>query len=291
MADHGPITRELFAKLPAPRSPQLFVGPKAKQRLKNDEARPEGWTWRDWRGPKLDGPMPTDHPRCCKATALNTGLQCRTPAMRDSDFCRIHQFRVSSKNGYVRLPRRYKIISKTLQQRLEELEEDSASQLELREELNLYRASADDAILMYQTAIEIREAAETKLEAAEQNERDGLLAAKQAADTLVERAASVMRSVLREVRECALDAAKIETMAKGNFTVSSVRSIVTQISRIMYEVCGEDNLEIAEEFDRRLNEKVKISDSVEGTMITPDQDVLEMDSMVPASPDDQAVTA
>lgn len=171
------------------------------------------------------------------------------------------------------MPRIYVVVHRTLMDRLERYREVEAQQISLREELSLYRAAAQDAIESFGKALEMREAY------AASSVRDEDLSRR--LDDAVASAAQSMRDVLESVQGCAVNAARVEQLCKGNFSVNSVRSIVTQISRLMYEVCGEEHVALAEELERRIMRDVRVTVIEEGTSLTPDMDVREMDATIP----------
>lgn len=205
---------------------------------------------------------------------------CNKWALVGLRYCKLHNHgNMSELKGVGRMPRIYKFISRTLVDRVSAYEEMNEEQISLKEEVNLYRASAEDAIEMYGMALDTREAIRAKLE--ETPDDEALREKLGKLNELVDRAASSMRDVLGEVRSAVLDAAKVETMIGGRFSMSTVKSIIAQCAQLMYQVCGDDHPEIAAEFERKLHERVKVAEVVSGTSLTPDMDVLDMDDTIP----------
>lgn len=172
------------------------------------------------------------------------------------------------------MPRFYsKVLTKTLAAFVEEAcDSPIADQTQVIEELALMRHGTSQVVALYDAVV-------GKLE----EERDPAKAAK-----LREAAAMIatqMKEDLKEVAKVCETAARIEAMAKDKVSVHSISHVVNQMVRLMHTVCGEENVAIAEEFERRVREEVKLpSTGPEGTNITPDMDVLEMDDLVPRAP-------
>lgn len=264
-----------------------------------NEGRPEGWTWKDWRGCKTDGRMPDDHPRRCQVRRKkgyehlkrkHRPLYCTRNAERGSLFCRRHSTNKGRRSTH-RMPMSYRVVNKTLQRRLRQFEDSEREALQLREELNLCRVSADEAIAVFGATLEMVEAANLALDESESDEKSRVAATAKLdqARALHEAAGQAMRNVLAEIRSAALDAARIEQLSGGQFSATAVRSIITQITKVMYEVCGDEHQHLAEDFVSRITRKVQVADTEKGTMLTPDQDVREMDDMVPRIEQDDSV--
>ena len=171
------------------------------------------------------------------------------------------------------LPRPYVVLSRTLQDRLDRYADVESQQISLREELGLHRAAAQDAIDTFGQALDLREAyrkSPTKSDELSRRLEDAVTST-----------ASSMRDVLRSVQACAVDAARVEIVSKGHFTLPAVRAIISQVARLMHEVCGEEHVDLAVELERRLMSDIRVAVIEEGTLLTPDMDVSDMDSMVP----------
>lgn len=238
------------------------------------------------------GHAPDGHPRRCQIRARK-GYQhlphherpftCRNYARKGYKYCRFHNHGniKNSDHKTTKMPDAYRVVSRTLMDRLKQLEGVEGDALNLRKELSLTRASAFDAIEKYGVALDMHEAAKGT----------GKAEIISAAESVVASAADAMREVLKEVRDCALDAARIEALTSGSFSITSVRNIVIQCARLMYDVCGEEHQHLAVQFEQLLATKIKVSVGETGTSLTPDQDVREMDDTVPRVEDDRAIEA
>lgn len=172
--------------------------------------------------------------------------------------------------------RRYKTLGPGLLKRLADLDADANELFSLREELMHIRATYMDALDQYSTALDMYQLALAN--------GDEKVIGK--AITVRDAAAQQLRDVNRQVREAALDAARIEQMSDKSFSPAAVREIVAQCVRAMYQVCSAipQGDEVAVEFERLIRDTIRVQDMVTGTTITPsaiDADVTEMDDTIP----------
>jgi len=158
-----------------------------------------------------------------------------------------------------------KQLSGTLQDAVErQLEMDTTEQASLWQELALIRTGASQSVAMFNAAMNCKNVDnELRLEAAAQ-----------------------MAQWLGTVKDFAEAAGKLEHLGKDKISVHHLRFIVAQMTRIMHRVCGEDFVELAEEFERLVRTEVKMPHQVTGTDLTPDEDVTKMDSTVPYAEED-----
>jgi len=156
------------------------------------------------------------------------------------------------------LPRFYsKKLSGTLQQVVEEaLEAAPAEQLELLEELAIMRTTTLDVLKLYEAALE---------------------SGKQ---EMIVSAGLVVREAMKDVQAMTSAAFDMEQKRRDKVSAHNIVYVVHQIVRISAEVFGED-LDKAERFRRLCLEKLRVDDGKQGTTITPDQDVIDMDSTIP----------
>ena len=85
---------------------------------------------------------------------------------------------------------------------------------------------------------------------------------------------------LREVRDTAVAAARIDQSVSGYVSKHTLRALVGRMVRTMYQVCGERHQDLAEEFAKKVERDIQIpTRDAEGTVLTPDQDVLAMDAL------------
>lgn len=206
--------------------------------------------------------LPQDHDEYrCKAVPKNLGRRCGKIALKNSNFCQFHGGRNSHgrTDAGVNMPMFY---SKYLDASISDLVaaqmgSDPRETLNLFEELALMRLACGDAVALW-------------------------TAAQQSTDSSKRVAASmIMADALKNVQQLCQAAASIESQGKDKFSVHTLRSIINQIVRIAYRVF-EDDMEKAQAFEQMIADHVKLpSLGHEGTSLTPDMDVGEMDSSVP----------
>lgn len=91
-----------------------------------------------------------------------------------------------------------------------------------------------------------------------------------------------MVEALNNVKEMADKASKVHFAGKDHFTALDIRLVVNQFVKLMYETCGTQNQHIAMEFEKLVEDRIRLPQlENQGTSITPDQDVIEMDETIP----------
>lgn len=229
----------------------------------------------NWKG----GPATSPEYQC--TFIKKDGTRCRKWRIKGTDRCNTkrHQRRGYEYNvGVKHLPRLYaRAMTKTLRERVDDqLAATHDQQIELYEELALMRESATESVRMYALVAErideIRERGE---------EVPAKLA--QARD----HSAALMAEHLEKVKEYALGIARVRSLTKEKLTSHALYGVVHQVARMMYEVCGEEHEDIARRLESRMRQEITLPGDAEseGTNITPDVDVLEMDELVPRGPD------
>jgi hypothetical protein len=157
------------------------------------------------------------------------------------------------------LPRFYsKHLTKTLQEAVEDaLGATPREQLNLYEELAVMRATCGDLCKLY-------DACENKPES---------------------RAAvgEALRSALQDVVKVCESAARVEGMAKDKLSIHNLSYVIAQVVRLAHDCFGDD--ERAKKFEEMIRLEVRLPDETQGTLMTPDQDVGEMDDTVPKEED------
>ena len=241
---------------------------------------------------KYDGPPPQEV-RCQYARnkpesrgATRVG-QCKLRARKGTKYCRVHSHRDSAGESRFynksKVPDVYKVIGRALGDRMKQLEAQEAAALQLRIELQLTRATADEAVEQYDAAREMRDACECALQSDPENE--ALQKAAQKAFAVCETAGAQLRVVLEQVADMAERAARLEATRSGQFSVMAVRHIMSQVAMLMWEVCGEEHVELARQFELAMGQRIRIevpgSNGVAGvpmvaTGVTPDMDVLDV---------------
>jgi len=208
---------------------------------------------------KIGGQAPQGHARQCQGTSTHTRLQCRRWALKERNYCARHGGRQTFGAKVNRLPRMYShLLGGTMEETMDAmLDESPAEQIQLFEELALTRVVCQDAVKLF-------------------------AAAQQGSDEQKILAQQIMCDALKFVKDMCEGAAKVDSNAKDKFSVQHVRHIANQITKCAHEAFGVDNPEAVKHFAELLKTKVKMpSAENEGTDITPDQDVTEMDATIP----------
>jgi hypothetical protein len=146
----------------------------------------------------------------------------------------------------------------------EQTERARAVQVEVFDELALFRAEAVRSVALYSAADSLDN----------DNPKKGVL---------VDAAGQLMRERLEQVVKVAETAARIYNAGKDKLSAGNLQGVVDQITLIAYEVL-QDQPEKAAEFANLIRTKLTVQDAVEGTSLTPDQDALDMDGTVPRRP-------
>lgn len=196
-------------------------------------------------------------------------LRCWKVTRRGSLYCA----KCSKDGAEVRswhLPTFYRThLSRTLSDALSLVAENEQQALELREELRLLRVAADESVVMYGQALDMREMSPDE-------------DTRKKAQGVVDEAAAVMKANLKDVSDHVLTAAKVEALSQDVFSPAAVRQLVDQIVRIAYSACGDEHQDIAERFSDMIRSDLKLlAGDSRGTTLTPDADVREMDQTVP----------
>lgn len=230
-----------------------------------DEAR------RLFSGPgSIAGTPPPDSSYRCSAVASHTGERCKKWAQYGSKYCRTHGgWRAKRKaesiaqQSMTQMPSFFRnVLSKTLQEKLDECTDRPVHErLDFTEHLGMMQVTALDAAKMYDAVCIAPLPEDKKLEIKLQ-------------------AGAMLRQVLKEIIDVGEQMQRIEQSAKDKVSVQNIVLIVSQITRIAYRVMG-DGAE-AQEFERLVREEVRLpEEGKNGTFITPDRDVLDMDDSIP----------
>lgn len=225
-----------------------------------------------------------NHPRRCQAK-LKAGRKCGNWALRGIDYCKFHggaAIKALRDKTSVTQPRpkdmaRLRFYSKRLGPKLEEfvaqcIEQPETEQLQLFEELALMRSLAGEAIGLFSAASELPEANPKRHE-------------------LILNAGMVMQTALEQVRVMAKTAADINALSKDKFSVHALHDVKMQLLRIVDVAFGHDT-EGLKTFADLVETQLRLPKvGVEGTTITPDSDVMQMDELIPyVEPEQQQST-
>lgn len=159
------------------------------------------------------------------------------------------------------MPRFYRTrVTKTVQELLDEhLSQPAHEQVQLLEELALSREAAGEAVAMYCIVKELPPGPK----------RDEMMIA----------AVELMKGQLDYVKSMALAANSILNAGKA-LGINDLSCVRDQMVRAAFETFGDDPR--VKDFERILREvKVPLADGAQGTTLTPDQDVMDMDETVP----------
>lgn len=211
---------------------------------------------------------PPEHLQC-KANRTNR-KRCRKWKLVGSNYCQFHGGRRAAnklKNPHdlevSHLPSFYrKQLTDTLADLVDSaLEGDPREALNLYEELALMRVASSEAVRLYSLS--------TKVEGSK-------------GDELRTSASLIMAEALKNVSSMCESAARIESVGKDKYSVHSLKAIIHQIVRIAHGVLHQYP-ELALQFEQAVRNEIRLPTEISGTNITPDLDVKEMDTTVPAA--------
>jgi hypothetical protein len=201
------------------------------------------------------GKPPYDHPRRCQATR-RCGLRCERWALSGSNNCQFHGGRRGGQGKYWTqfVGRFYKrSLTASLEAVLsEQLEMKPDEQLSLFEELALVREAANNHVKIYSLAVET-------------GKQEAIMAA-----------GELMAISMQRVAEICRIAAATHNEQKDKFSVHDLNYIIEQIIRISFD-CFKDDPRV-NKFALMIRENLQLTKD-QGTSITPDQEVLEMDKL------------
>lgn len=158
-----------------------------------------------------------------------------------------------------------KHITKTLAEAINEHTGlDPDEQVSLYEELALVRHAAGQFVKLYGAAIETGNI-----------------------DTIA-LAGQGMSEALVNVEKICSSAAKIQTKQRDRFSVHDLKFVVNRITRILYEVCGDEHKDIAVRFKEMIDQHLVLPTGYQqGTDLKPDETVTDLDATIPFVEDDE----
>lgn len=220
-------------------------------------------TWYD----KSGWPAPDGHPRRCQEFSRSTLKQCKNWALIDKEHCAKH---ASLRNGVgLRMSKHY---GKYLNARLQDVVANAAAQpiaqlAQLNEELALMRDLAGQAVQLY-SAVELMP-----------GDTDEQRSKRDAAKIL---AGGLMQEQLNAVANLCEKAIRIDSMASDKLGAHNVKLIADQITSMAWRCFGElpDQTPVLK-FTEMLAETIKVNVGPQGTALTPDAEVSEMDASIP----------
>lgn len=226
---------------------------------------------RSWRGAggRFVGLVPEEY-QCIRIR--RNGRRCRKARIKGATCCKYHGGKWQSWPSTVvklyRLPMFYsKVLGPTLKSYVEQcLDLEPHEQFDLVEEVMIMKGMMSQSIAMYEAACALPDGPK-KL-------------------AVVVMAGDSVKQGLKDVADMAHKAAQIRASMKDKVSVHNIQYVINQIIRIAHESMPEG----AEAFESLVRSHVKLPTAgVQGTTITPDQDVLDMDSTIPKGDDDENV--
>lgn len=186
--------------------------------------------------------------------------RCGRPALPGKLYCVKHRHNEPETRRIKKLPQVYRLLARSLQRRMDELEQTQAERLSLLKELDLVRISADEAIDRYGAAKDLKELAQAALETATGTPREAeVRAALEQAERVCLSAGEVMRSTLSEVKSFVIAAQQVHLAGKDQITPEMVRSVLNQCALLLYEVCGDEHEELAAQFEALVYDRISVA--------------------------------
>ena len=151
----------------------------------------------------------------------------------------------------------------------EQLETNPSEQTQLFEELAIARVMCGDVLKLWDAVRSLPE------ETPDQRSTKLLI---------LSNAEACAKGALNDVRVMCEAAARVRAMSSDKVSVHNLQFLVNQITRISYDVFGENNMELAKLFEQKIREEVRLVDEQQlGTAIVPggDEQALAMDATIP----------
>jgi len=192
------------------------------------------------------GAPPDDHPRQCRANSTVTRVRCKRWALRGANNCQFHGGRntlraLERKLNKRRLPMFYtKYLGPKLSQRvLELMDAPHEEQISLYEELALARVSAGEALSLSQPLFDPE-------------------VSKKLTPEVKALILQTLSESLKNVKELVLAASKLEKESSDKVSIKVINLIVQQIIMAINDVCGVENMAIAEAIAAAIDERVRL---------------------------------
>ena len=174
-----------------------------------------------------------------------------------------------------------KYLSESLADRLQDLvARPLREQINAVEELGLMEIAATDAVQLYNLVEQTTESELQKLETLDEGEAKKNAVVR---DVLQQRMAAgmLMKDALQGVVDAREQVQRIANDKRTSIAVQDLALLVSQFVEIAYEVFGENNIELVNEYAARVRSVKLPRDGSEGTTLTPDMDVMAMDKTIP----------
>ena len=189
-------------------------------------------------------PAPKEgHPRQCRAKSQVTRRRCRRWALVGKLYCQFHGGRrgATNRTGRFKLPSFYsKYLGPKLSERVAELlTRPHSEQVSLYEELAVARATACEALKLSQPLFDEEQSSQLK------SETKALMM-------------QTLAQAMSSVKDLVVAAAKIEKDSDTTVSIKVMNLVVQQIVIAINDVCGTDNLALAEAIAKAIDERVRL---------------------------------
>lgn len=193
----------------------------------------------------MSGAPPQGHIGQCKARSRHTRVQCRKWALRGSNYCQFHGGRRAAslycKTGKRKLPMFYsKYLGPKLSERVKELlDQPHDEQISLYQELAIARVNACEALKLAQPLYDDEKS-------------------KKLSPELKSLILNTLQDAMGGVKELVLAASKLEKDSADKVSIKVINLIVMQIIMAINDVCGTENMAIAEAIAQAIDERVRL---------------------------------
>lgn len=211
-----------------------------------------------------------DSEKRCVAISKSTGQRCKRYADKGQDRCQKHTNHFIKKR-FDRMSRYAKAMGKTLTEKVAELQSADHPIHSIRDELDLTRVLATDAVALYEAA--------------------HLTPDEKERDKNVAWAGALMKDTLNNVRDMAMAYVKIEREFGASMTIEQTQILVSKFTQLMdrtlKEMVGRGVLSDVDakraciRMQELVEERLVVSDQPHGSSLTPDQDMRDMIDSVP----------
>lgn len=193
----------------------------------------------------MSGAPPDGHENQCRAKSQRSRQRCKRWALRGSGYCQFHGGRraqaLFARTGQRRLPGFYsKHLGPKLSERVKELlDQPHDEQVSLYQELAVTRATACEALKLCQPLYD------EKLVKKLTPETKSLMI-------------QTLGQAMSNVKDLVLAASRLEKEAGDKVSMKVINLVVMQIVLAINDVCGTENLVIAEAIGKAIDERVRM---------------------------------
>lgn len=245
----------------------------------------------------LQGMLPWDHPRRCQAIRRSTGKPfCRRWSVKGRKYCYKHNGRKKigpalSQGSRQFVSRFYKdSLGPTLTSYLKQINKSSPKELvDLREEVSIARNAAGVYVEGYSLVKEwlhnneeIYKSTEGKTKEQIEEHQNVLQAVRKKHIVLADQVIDAMERVGVMCEK----AATIYSKYAETFDIEQLQLFVNQFVRTMYQVCGDENVKIAEKLEKEIHSNLRLpstSTTVSGSNLKVDELLSNMALTLPTA--------